>query len=215
MWFFVCLVVLFFLSQILTKSISLFLHKRTKNIKFSVWFLSVLFLPGTIIHELSHALMAGVLHVPVGHMEFLPRLDENNLKLGSVQVGQTDHVRRFFIGTAPFFVGTALLLSLIWLIQAYHLISNLPFLIAALYGVFVISNTMFSSKKDMEGAIEFFVLVVAVLSVLYFLGIPIFTWGNVLSQNSTIEGILNLASKFLLVPIGIDVILIAIFKILR
>lgn len=215
MLFFIELAVLFFLSQQLTKSLSLFLHRKTKSIKFSIFFISLVFLPGTIIHELSHAIMAGILQVPVGQIEFLPVLSGNMLRMGSVQVGQTDPVRRFFIGTAPFFIGTTLLIALLWMAFQHQLFSSIPFSILILYGVFVLSNTMFSSKKDMEGAIEFFIFVGIIFGVLYFLGAPFFELLDRMFQNSSFQDVLDLGSKFLLIPIGIDIIAIVLLRVFR
>ena len=55
----------------------------------------MLFLPGTVIHELAHVLSAGVLLVHVGEVEFMPQQTPEGIKLGSAQIGQ-----RHFFGVA-------------------------------------------------------------------------------------------------------------------
>ncbi|HKC14513.1 MAG TPA: hypothetical protein VKC89_00935, partial [Patescibacteria group bacterium] len=70
---------LFILSRTLTRKLSFLPINLT----------SFLFLPGVIVHELSHYLLASLLFVPVGDIEFMPQRREGELKLGSVSIGQT------------------------------------------------------------------------------------------------------------------------------
>src|ERR1035437_2432032 len=88
--------ILFLLSRSISKTLSKFM---------SINFLSFLFLPGIIVHELSHILVAAILFVPVGSMEFAPKRHGNAVKLGSVEIAKTDPIRRSIIGCAPFFMG--------------------------------------------------------------------------------------------------------------
>ena len=90
------LILLFLLSRALTKTLSRFL---------SISALSFLFLPGVIVHELSHMLVAAILIVPIGEIEFMPKRTEGGVKLGSVAIGSCDPIRRAIIGFAPVFVG--------------------------------------------------------------------------------------------------------------
>lgn len=201
--FFLELLVLFFLSQKTTQHISFILYKLTHSKKFAIYGMAVLFLPGTIIHEFSHAIAAVVTHVPVGRMELLPEYREGGLKLGSVQVGKTDIIRNFFIGVAPFIFGTVLLLLIMYLVMTSVVPLEWWALFPILYLVFAISNTMFSSKRDMEGAIEFFVLVGVILGVLYVLGFhpQEINWEFL----SFFNEIFKIGVMYLLVPLGIDI----------
>ncbi|OGH19525.1 MAG: hypothetical protein A3F31_01305 [Candidatus Levybacteria bacterium RIFCSPHIGHO2_12_FULL_38_12] len=139
------LLVLFFVSQKLTKSLSQFLFSLTKNQRLTINLLSILFLPGVIVHELSHFIMARILFVYTGEIEFFPsirhqsrhselaseshgilnqvkddrksvRSDTVEIKLGSVTIAKTDPVRRLLIGIAPLLVGIAILLYILSLI---------------------------------------------------------------------------------------------------
>src|SRR5580704_5390415 len=96
--FFIELVVLFLLSRNLTRVLSHFFYQLTKNKTFTISALAFLFFPGTVIHELAHALFAGLLGVHVGEIEFMPKIEGDKVKLGSVQIAQTDPIRRFLIG---------------------------------------------------------------------------------------------------------------------
>lgn len=134
----------------------------TKSQKSAIWILSILFLPGVIIHELAHLFTAGILFVPTGEIEFLPQIREGSVKLGSVSIAKTDIIRRFLIGVAPIIVGLSLLLA----VFIYFAPFALPFswkTIVFLYVLFEIGNTMFSSKKDLEGALILVILLLLLI----------------------------------------------------
>jgi len=103
---------LFILSHFVTRYITILLFRLTKSHTTTIHLLSVLFLPGVIVHELSHAFMASILVVRVGKMEFWPQIHEDRVKLGSVQIAKSDPFRRFLIGAAPLFGGIGILLLL-------------------------------------------------------------------------------------------------------
>src|SRR5471030_284135 len=105
---------LFLLSQRLTRSLSFFFYKVTKSKKITILLLALLFLPGTFIHELAHYLMAIILFVHAEGLELIPKIQEHDVKLGSVQIERTDPFRRLLIGMAPFLFGTSILLSLLY-----------------------------------------------------------------------------------------------------
>lgn len=103
------------------------------------------------MHELGHFLMASILMVPTGEIEFLPKIQEGGVKLGSVAIARTDPFRRFLIGVAPVLSGIGILF-----LASYYLHPLWPFTWRSAvfaYILFEIGNTMFSSKKDMEGAL--------------------------------------------------------------
>src|SRR5438045_1842305 len=108
------LLILFFLSRLLTRNLSSLLYHTTRSQKATIYLMALLFFPGTVIHELSHAIMAGLLFVHTGHIELWPKLEGQHVKLGSVAIAHTDIFRRFLIGAAPFFFGTTLLLGLLF-----------------------------------------------------------------------------------------------------
>lgn len=162
------LFVLFFLSRMLSGEVSMLLHKIFRSEKIAIWILSFIFLPGTIIHELSHAIAAKLVFVPVGRIDLFPRLYGNSLKLGSVEVGRSDPFRDFFIGIAPFLSGGALLLLILFYSFKNSIYGVNLITVIFIYLIFVISNTMYSSKKDMEGAIEFLAILIIPILVIYF-----------------------------------------------
>jgi len=175
--------------------------------------LAILFLPGTMIHELAHALAAGLLGVRVGTIEFMPEVDGDHVKLGSVQIAQSDPIRRFLIGAAPFFFGTAIMLGILFYFVQNHLYDNYLFIILIGYVVFEIGNTMFSSRKDMEGALELFATIIVIIIILYLLGIRItFFNPNLLFSQHIVQEVFKRGSVFLLVPLLIDGVILFLFK---
>lgn len=204
---------LFFLSRKVSRELSRFL---------SINFLSFLFLPGVIIHELSHLLIAAILLVPVGHMEFKPKKSEGGLKLGSIEIGQTDPVRRSIIGFAPVFGGIMIVVGIV-----YFFVSNILFfqdknpyfflavILAILYLLFAISNTMFSSKKDMEGTVEILLTLLIIASAAYFLGFrPSFDFVQNLLTKEILEAV-RTSTLFLLTPIIIDLLILGVIRLFK
>lgn len=75
----------------------------------------VVVMPGVIIHELSHWLMARLLGVRTGRVQLMPQTGKagarrRKIVLGSVRVGHADPVRTTLIGLAPLLGGSAVIL---------------------------------------------------------------------------------------------------------
>jgi hypothetical protein len=142
----------------------------------------VLVLPGVILHELSHWLMAKLLGVRVSRPKIGPvRMGRSRrVSLGSVRVGKVDPVRASLIGVAPLLGGSAVILLIGNLVLGVDELTNamagqgldrildgLAQMIQVadfwlwLYLIFAASNAMLPSESDMA----------AVRPVLMFLGI--------------------------------------------
>jgi len=211
--FFLELVILFLLSKNLTRVLSYFFYRFTKSKQFTISAIAFLFFPGTLLHEISHALAAGILGVHVGEIEFMPKLDGEHVKLGSVQIAHTDPFRRFLIGAAPFFIGTLIMLSILFYTVQNQFFNN--YFIVALVGYFVfeIGNTMFSSRKDMEGALELFVAIIIIVIALFLLGLRLPTLNpNIIFGQPLFQEVFRKGSIFLLVPLAIDAVVILLFR---
>lgn len=136
----------------------------------AVRLLAFIFLPGVIIHELSHYIAARLLGVHATNMEFFPQTIGDKVKLGSVTIQRTDILRRSVIGVAPVIIGLTVLFGSFWFFSrfAVPLFSWQALLLG--YVIFEVGNTMFSSKKDVEGSAVFLVacLVCLILIFLFF-----------------------------------------------
>lgn len=142
----------------------------------------VVVLPGVVVHELSHWLMALVLGVRVGKLSLGPvhKGRSSRVSLGSVRVGKVDPVRASLIGLAPLLGATAVILlignqvldvktlaaalaggDLAAIQDRLAALVRVPDFWLWLYLIFAISNAMLPSESDMS----------AVRPVLIFLGL--------------------------------------------
>ncbi|MGD2205505.1 MAG: hypothetical protein PVH17_01885 [Anaerolineae bacterium] len=142
----------------------------------------VMVLPGVVIHELSHWLMAWTLGVRVRKLAIGPVMQgrSKRVSLGSIRVGDVDPLRASLIGLAPLLGGSAVILLIGNLVLGVGELADamagqdLEGLLAGLaqvvhvadfglwlYLIFAVSNAMLPSESDME----------AVRPVLIFLGI--------------------------------------------
>ena len=211
--FFLELLVLYFLAKKIQQIIfSLFLRvTRRKN--WAVYLTAILFAPGTFFHEMSHFLSALFLLVPVGHLRLLPEVREDEIKLGSVGIGKTDPIRRFLIGVAPFIIGTLTILVVIHLALDNKLIENVWTVALLGYVVFEIGNTMFASKKDLEGALGLLIFIILVYLLTLLLGINVdFSFLGDILTSIYIKDLLVTATVFLVFPLVIDTVIITILR---
>ncbi|MBI4078916.1 MAG: M48 family metallopeptidase [Candidatus Levybacteria bacterium] len=209
---FVELILLFFLSILLTRELSKMLYRITKNKKLTITILAILFFPGVVVHELAHLIVANLLLVKTGEIEFLPVMNGNEVKLGSVAIAKTDPIRRFFIGAAPIIAGIMLIAGS-FLVLEMQIVNTLWKQILFGYILFVIGNTMYSSRKDMEGALELFATIGIILLIGFLMGIS-FSPPAITLNIDISEQIKNL-NLFLLLPIGIDIAVISCSLITR
>ncbi len=153
----------------------------TGSQKASLFLYFVILLPGILVHELSHWLMAKLLGIRTGKIRLGP-VEEGKVgyySMGSVEVARSDPLRDSLVGLAPLLVGCALLVLITHRVfNISHFASGLgwdEFLKAFqdwitkrdfwlwLYLVFTISNAMMPSAKDREpwGPAIIFILLVA------------------------------------------------------
>ena len=131
---------------------------------------SILVLPGTIVHELSHWVVAEVLQVRTGEIVIFPETSDGkeDQRLGSVATEQTDPVRGFLIGIAPFFTGLGLLLFIGYLLNQTWVTGGPWWQILLMgYGIMVLGNSMMISKADRRSWPIMFVLIMAVVAALW------------------------------------------------
>jgi hypothetical protein len=146
----------------------------------------VLLLPGVIIHEVSHWLMARVLGVPVQRFSLGPvrKGRGGRVSLGSIQVSKVDPVREGLIGMAPLIGGSAVILLIGNLVlgvgeltQAMGgqgvegFLTGLGQLVQVadfwlwLYLIFAVSNAMLPSEAD-RNAMRSVLVLLGILAVI-------------------------------------------------
>jgi ABC-type antimicrobial peptide transport system permease subunit len=166
---------------------------------------SVIFLPGTIIHELSHWIVAEVLQVKTGEITILPSdsPEEDTQRLGSVATQKTDPFRGFLIGLAPFLSGITILVILGRLISDGWGIYPWWQLALIVYGIIVVGNSMMISRADRQSW-PFIVLFFAVIGFLLFKYYPTV----IVSNYPLFISILNPLNIVLGVTAGLNLVMI-------
>jgi hypothetical protein len=214
--FFIQLILLFLLSRRIHIHISQFIFQITRSKKITVYLIWLLFLPGTLLHELAHWLTAKLLFVQTGSISLIPKLSDESLKLGSVRIEKTDLLRRNLIGMAPVFWGLGILLFVLYIAAERELFKNYWMIIFIAYISFEIGNTMFSSRKDMEGAVPLLALLILLGIIAYFLNFRI-PYDNIehIFSHSYVSNLFQKASLYLLFPIIFDILIILLLKLLR
>ena len=205
---------LIFFAQIFTfyltsKKVNSLIYRLLRNIfgrDTSLRLFSILFLPGTFIHETSHYIFAKLLLVPVGNFNLTPEYEDRSIQMGSVSIGRTDPIRRFLIGIAPLITGVFLVMILVYFFRVSEEFWQKGIII---FLMFITANSMFSSKKDMEGAAKLFLTILIFITIFYGLGIEINLSLNE-SFWSTLQDYTKLTVDWMMLPLVINVFLVLI-----
>lgn len=186
--------------ELLSASLLLFNTLRPGQILYSL-----MVLPGTIIHELSHWLVAELLHVRTGKIVILPDFagEGDTKRLGSVEAAKSDPFRSFFIGLAPFISGLAILfvlsefLRLGWGVYPWWILAFI------IYGIMVVGNSMLISAEDRRAWPVVFVLLTLIGFTLYKTGLSLpeafIPW--VIASLKRLDLVLGVTASFNLVMI--------------
>lgn len=152
-----------------------------------IYFYFLFFLPGIILHELSHLFMATILGVNAGELKLFPqKIDKGKFQLGKVMTSKTNPLKESLIGLAPLFSGIGAVLFIAYFGLNFPL--TLPVnslseiiprltlitwgrLLISVYGIFVFSNTMFLSESDRRSWVILPVILALIVSLLYFFNI--------------------------------------------
>ena len=201
--------VLFFLSKKLTKLIFRNLYRLTKNRERSIYLMALIFLPGTFLHEVSHFITALFLLVRVGELDLIPEVEDGGVKMGSVAIGKSDFLRRFLIGIAPILVGLTVIFGALNYVSTHNLQYNPLVIVGLFYLLFQIGNTMFSSKRDMEGVLYLVVFLVFLVVIVYLLGLRISITEVFGFIDNNLLSIFRLGSIYMFLALVVD--LLAIF----
>ena len=180
-----------------------------------VW--STIFLPGTLIHEISHFLVAALTGARTGKIEIFPeyledKLDEKSthVALGSVQTQKLNPIQGFLVGIAPFISGMALLIWFASLFQTSFTAKDIWLLLLEGYLFFTVANSFFPSWSDIKQALPFVIISLVVPVLAWYFGFQIF-----LNSNSYIWTILNSLWQAIGISVLINLSLIGVLFILN
>ena len=165
------IIIIFIVSRLILKELFLLLRKFFLTDFPVLLLVSLIFLPGTIIHESAHFITALFLILPVKSMTVFPKWDNNEIKLGEVLFIKKDFLRAILVGIAPVFFGVGILFSLFY----FHIYptNNLGLNILYSYLIFSISANMFSSKQDLKDLALIIPVIMLLVIVFYVFDIKI------------------------------------------
>ena len=139
----------------------------TKNRLFIAKAVGYIFFIGTLVHELSHIIMARLLFVRTKNINLQTEIiDDKHIKYGTAEIEVTDPFRSTLIGIAPLIFGITLI---------YFLTLNINFNffswvdVVKLFLISQISNSMFLSDSDTKDLKVISVILVIILLPILFL----------------------------------------------
>jgi hypothetical protein len=224
-WFLIAVIGLAVLQRRLHFEIQAVLFLLTKRIDLSMTIFAILFLPGVLIHELSHYGMARLLNVPVGKLSLIPQpLPDGRMRLGYVETQSTDFIRDALIGAAPLIVGSFVVayaglinlqFTFFW---AEFTMSDLSLAISDLSGIFnqqdfwiwfyiifVVSSTMFPSTTDRRGWAPILLTLGVLVSLILISGLGPWFWERI---GSYLLDLVRLLSMIFLVSALVHLLLL-------
>lgn len=195
----------------MTLELSKLINRFGGGKKTFIWLWSVIFLPGTIIHEVSHFLAAALTGARTGKIEIFPSFDKPKIKevnsndrlhihLGSLQTQQLNPIRGFIVGIAPLLIGMGLL---IWLapelqVTSYKLQVSWQTAIK-FYLFFTVANSLFLSWTDVKQTLPLIIIGIILGGILWIAGIQI-----KVGPESPVWNIAKSLSSALWISIGIN-----------
>ena len=147
------------------------LHRLTHSDHTAKVLISVWYLVGTFIHELSHFLVALLLGHTVKSFSILPEFEHGGIKLGSVVYYKKDRFRSILVGIAPVFGGTLVAYGLYLLLIAYS--ASWWINMFLLYSLFVILTNMFSSSQDLQDVVYLIPMSILIIIIGYIVGVDL------------------------------------------
>jgi hypothetical protein len=168
LWLALSALLLVLVQRLVQQIVQQGLFLLTGRVEWALFLFALILLPGVILHEGSHWLIAKLLRMRTGRISLWPRLQrDGRLRLGYVETERVDFLRSSLVGIAPLVAGIVALLVLgqrVLHIDAVGLaiaggefdlarqlaahILRLPLAGLWIYLIFAVSNTMFPSASD-------------------------------------------------------------------
>lgn len=173
-----------------------------------LWIYAFIMLPGTILHELSHWIVAEILQVRTGEIKILPDNDHaEEHRLGSVATEKVGALRGILIGSAPFVTGLLVLVGLGYVLDLSWPYAPYWQILALAYGMMVVGSSMFLSPADLRHWPVLAMVVTLMFLVMYYTGT-----GNYL--NVLTRPLIHLY-KVLWMTVGISFVMILLLYLAR
>jgi hypothetical protein len=186
-WLSLTFLLLLFLKQWITQHMQGIVLLLSHNEDLASLMYFIVLLPGVLLHEGSHWLVAKLLRVRTGKLSIgLSQRRGGQLEMGSLQVAKTDPIRGSLIGVAPLVGGILAIFVIGWWALGVDALARMaqngdPADIASglwralqvpdfwlwLYLIFAISNAMLPSTSDRRSWPLVLVFLAVLVSVLY------------------------------------------------
>ena len=209
--FLIQVIALYIFSRAVVKQLYSFFDIFIKSQKLVFIMVSILYFPGTIIHEMSHFFTAIILFLNVKDIRIFPEFENDHIRLGSVSFEKKDFIRGILVGVAP--IISAMLIFFIVATNSLYPTNSLGLNILFGYLIFTISSTMFSSKKDIVDLIYIIPLAIILIVAGYY-------WKLDLLSFLREDFVLKLITKFfenvnfyLLFSLIINIVLLGVLKV--
>lgn len=193
------------------------LFAATKNLTFSTYAVAAIYLPGVIIHELSHLVMAVFLLLDVRGMSFIPHAQPMpngiGLQLGSVEYYRRDPIRGALVGVAPFIFGIIILYLLFVSPFLTSLESPVREFVLS-YLVFIISSTMFSSKQDLADVWVVLLFGILLIGILFVAQVPVVHYLTVIGESTIYTKYISQLNWYLLYSFIVNFVVFMMLKLL-
>lgn len=211
--FFIQLVSIYFLSRLTIKNLFHLLRTFLKSDHLVFSLISIIFFPGTIVHELAHFFTAMILFLRVHSLNIFPKWEGNEIKLGTVVYEKKDFVRGVLVGIAPIFSG----IFFLWAIAVFNIFpsDNIFLNLMIIYLIFTVSSMMFSSKRDLIDLIYIIPFMVISYGFIYIFDIKLdFIIRNQPLENALLN-FLKQVNMFLLISIGVNLTLLLLLFLVK
>ena len=166
--FIIQILVMYLSTQLAMRKIFHGLMHLTHSPKISFYLLSLIYLPGTFLHEMSHFFTSIVLFVMPHRFDLIPEIEEHErgyaMKFGAVHTQATDPIRQMLISLAPLVYGIGFFYSMFAFNIFPH--SNVWINVLGIYLSFSISSSMFSSRHDLKQSLILIPILMLLVSVL-------------------------------------------------
>ncbi|MCB9138483.1 MAG: hypothetical protein H6642_09065 [Caldilineaceae bacterium] len=222
--FLLALLILFFLARQISFQLQELAYLLTGSEAMMTLALYLLFLPGIIVHEGAHWLMARALGLKAGKFRVWPKRKGNAIGMGSVSVQRGGVWKDSLVGLAPLLAGTALVAFIghqvfaatdvtgawaqgDWSAGLHALARALRRPDGALwaYALFVVANAMMPSASDRE-PLRSLLLYSALAGIVYLvLGLPATPFAAALAWSAPFLRQMNSALLFTILLDGVIV----------
>lgn len=228
---FFLLVILAWFSRQISLHVQFPFYALTRSQNSATLAIFLIFLPGVIIHESAHWVMARLIGLKTGKFRVWPKRQGKFIGLGSVSVESRDPIRDSLVGIAPLLVGTVLVtmigrvifdtpqVTLLlaegnwWgAVTAFREELNRPSGLIWAYLLFTIANAMMPSASDREPLMPVLYYGAVAITLYIILGMPL--QGATSFMQWLTPSLSNLSSALLFV-IVLDTIILAILYVIR